>query len=77
MYIIIQGTCQSFQLFALISSFWTQNISIFLLCLGLIDMLSANQNAEIFVCILLSIKQVDNGLCWAKAQNGALSLERL
>ena len=27
-----------------------------MLCLGFIDMLSANQNAEVFVCILLLIK---------------------
>ena len=31
----------------------------FLHCLGLIDMLSANQHGEIFACILLGIKQVE------------------
>ena len=51
-----QGTCQSF----LISTFCTDNFVFLhsknfkvLHCLGLIDMLSANQNAEIFVCRLL------------------------
>ena len=56
---VFQGTCQSF----LISSFCTNFVFLhsknfkFLHCLGLIDMLSANQNAEIFVCvcILLSV----------------------
>jgi len=52
---VFQGTCQSF----LISTFCTNFVSLhsknfnFLHCLELIDMLSANENAEIFVCILL------------------------
>ena len=51
--------CQSF----LISTFCTDSVFLhsknfkFLHCLGLIDMLSTNQNAEIFVCILLDQKQ--------------------
>ena len=47
----------SFQIFALISSFCTKKNFKFLHCLGLTDTLSANQNAEIFVCvcILLSV----------------------
>ena len=45
--------CTQFQLSALISSFCTQKILKFLHCLGLIDMLSANQHGEIFSCILL------------------------
>ena len=53
---VFQGTCQS----VLISTFCTTFVFLhsknfdFLHCLGLIDMLSANQNAEIFVCILSS-----------------------
>jgi len=35
---------------------WLKNYTLFLHCLGSIDMLSANQNAEIFVCILLTLK---------------------
>ena len=56
---VFQGTCQSF----LISTFYTDFVFLhsknfkFLHCLGLIDMLSANKNAEIFVCILLRNEQ--------------------
>ena len=52
---VFQGTCHSF----LISTFRTNFVFLrsknfkFLHCLGLIDMLSANRNAEIFVSILL------------------------
>ena len=43
-----------FQLSALnISSFCTQFYFNFLHCLGLIDVLSANERAEIFACVLL------------------------
>ena len=55
---VFQGTCQSF----LISTFCTNFVFLhsknfkFLLCLGLIDMLSANQNAEIFERILFTRK---------------------
>ena len=42
-----------FQLCALISSFCAKKNLKFLHCLGLIDMLSANQHEEIFACILL------------------------
>ena len=42
---LISSFCTQFQLFAL-------NFN-FLHCLGLIDMLSANQHGEIFACILL------------------------
>ena len=51
---VFQGTCQSF----LISTFCTNFVFLhskknfkFLHCLGLIDLLSTSQNAEIFVCI--------------------------
>ena len=52
---VFQGTCQSF----LISTFCNNFVSLhsknfnLLHCLELIDMLSTNQNAEIFACILL------------------------
>ena len=45
---LISSFCTQFQLFAL-------NFS-FLHCLGLIDMLSANQHGKIFACILLYLK---------------------
>ena len=53
-----------FQIFALSISF--------LHCLGLIDMLSANQNAEINVCILLYSKQVIS--IWASSNRLGLEL---
>ena len=52
---VFKGTCQS----PLISTFCTNFVFLhskkfkFLHCLGLIDMLAANENAEIFVCTLL------------------------
>ena len=51
-------SCQSisFQVFALISSFLHSKNFKFLHCLGLNDMLSANQHGEIFACILLLLK---------------------
>ena len=50
----------NFKFLQLISTFWTNVVFLhsknfkFLHCLGLIDMLSANQHGEIFACILLS-----------------------
>ena len=44
----------SFQVFALDFKLFALNFN-FLHCLGLINMLSANQHGEIFVCILLRL----------------------
>ena len=46
---LFSNFCAQFQLSVLISSFCTPKM--FLQCLGLIDMLSANQHGEIFSCI--------------------------
>ena len=53
---LISSFCPQFQLSALISSFCTQKNFKFLHRLGLIDILSANQHGEIFLCILLGTK---------------------
>ena len=55
---VFKSICQS----SLIATFCTNFVFLhskkfkFLHCLGGIDMLSADQNAEIFVCILLYLK---------------------
>lgn len=62
---VFQGTSQSL----LISTFCTNFVFLhsknftFLHCLGLIDILSANQNAEIYVCILLNTIQYNTMQC--------------
>ena len=53
---LISSFCTQLQLSALTSSFCTQKK--FLHCLGLINMLSANQHGKIFACILLFVQQV-------------------
>ena len=50
---LISSFCTQFQLFALNFVFLHSNNFKFLHCLGLIDMLSANQHGEIFSRILL------------------------